>query len=289
MNSLRRVAFTIIAVVLSVNTGFAQQKLSLGDNAALRYWSAFAQMQDAAISDEQAKGLAAVLDGTAPFDDQKYKELVEKNIPALNTMTRGTDVPNCDWGVESQLGEQAPVDYVRKALSLGRLNVLYAFHLLNGGDSQGATRALSTGLRFSRDLADGGTLFATVAAKNLLVGHLNAISFALSSGSSLSGAQRSMLKAGLTQLGRDGLDWRGAMKRELEIPHGLDSGATASLAHITPLYLSVLSAPNKLPELQEAITDAPRPLPEIVPNPKRVLDANQDLTQKLMETNSLLR
>jgi len=289
MKILRLVLVTTIAIVLSVGTGFAQQKVRLGDNAALRYWSAFAQMQDSVISDEQVKGLGEILDGTAPYDDQKYKELVEKNTPALDTMARGAALPNCDWGIESQMGEQAPVDYVRKALSLGRLNVLYAFHLLTIGDNEGAVRVLSIGLRFSRDLANGGTLFATVASKSLLAGHLGAVTFALSGGRGLSSTQRSVLKKGVAQLGPDGLDWQTAMKRELEIPHALDSQASAALARVIPLYLGTLNSPAKLPELQASIASAPQALSGIIPNPKRVLEEKQDLMNKLLHTNSLLR
>jgi hypothetical protein len=35
-------------------------------------------MQDSAISDEQGKQLNAILDGASPYDDGKYKDLVEK-------------------------------------------------------------------------------------------------------------------------------------------------------------------------------------------------------------------
>ena len=73
---------------------------------------------------EQAKELNRILDGTAPYEDLKYRDLVERNRPALETMIRATAITNCNWGIDYQLGPDAPVDYVRKALELGRLNVL---------------------------------------------------------------------------------------------------------------------------------------------------------------------
>src|ERR1051326_4961503 len=121
-------------------------------------------MQDAAITDEQTKELNLILDGTAPYDDLNYKNLVEKNRPAFETMIRGTALPNCDWGMDYALGSGTPVDFVRKGLTLGRLNVLYVLHLLQNGDKDGAVRALVAGLRFSHDIANGGTLFASVIA-----------------------------------------------------------------------------------------------------------------------------
>ena len=149
MKIFHLVPSAILLVALSAGSSSAQQKTKLGENAALRYWSSFAQMQDSAITDEQAKELNAILDGTAPYADLKYRELVEKNRLALETMARGTALANCDWGIEFQMGTDAPVDYVRKALTLGRLNVLYAFHLLKTGDKNGAMRSLAAGLRFS--------------------------------------------------------------------------------------------------------------------------------------------
>lgn len=133
MKTLRLIPSVILLMAASVGAASAQQKVKLGENAALRYWSAFAQMQDAAITDEQAKELNLILDGTAPYSDLKYRELVEKNRPALETMIRGTALPVCDWGMDYQLGSETPIDFVRKALTLGRLNILYALHLLQTG------------------------------------------------------------------------------------------------------------------------------------------------------------
>lgn len=282
MNTFRLISLTLLLTAVSASTASAQQRAKLGENAALRYWSAFAQMQDAAVTEEQAKELTTILDGTAPYDDLKYKDLVEKNRPALETMVRATALPNCDWGVDYQLGSEAPVEYVRKALVMGRLNVLYSFHLLQVGDKEGAMRVLAAGFRFSYDVANGGTLFATVAAKTLLVQHLRAAEFALHV-AELSTAQRLVMKKAITQLGPDGLDWYSAMKRELEIPRGLNSEA---MAQIIPSYLDALKNPSMLPRLQGMITTAPRPIPEVIPNPKRVLEEKRDLADKLLQARS---
>jgi hypothetical protein len=114
-----------------------------------------------------------------PFDISRYNDLIQKNTPALEIMERGTSLPNCDWGLDYGLGGEVPVDYARKALALGRLNILYAMHLYHSGNKDGAIGALAAGLRFSHDLANGGSLFATLAAKDLLVTHLTAAGDAL--------------------------------------------------------------------------------------------------------------
>lgn len=264
------------------------------------YWSAFAQMQDSAITVEQAKELSLILEGTAPDSDLKYRDLVEKNRPALETMIRGTALPYCDWGIDYDLGHDAPVDYVRKALELGRLNVLYAFHLLMAGDRDGAVRVLAAGVRFSRDVANGGTLFAAVAADKLLSSDLRAMAFAVRVPQpELSPAQKSVLKRAVAQLPPDGLDWQSAMKREfavLRMPVRTSEGssqlgpeAQAALGEIASAYVAMLGNPALLPDVQQKITHAPQPLPDMIASPNRVLEAKQSLTQSIAQVSSFLQ
>lgn len=206
---------TVYSVVLltTITAGAILAQPKLGDNAALRYWSAFARMQDASITDQQAKELNMILGGIAPYSDLKYRDLVSRNKSALETMARGTAMAECDWGVDYELGSEAPVDYARKALGLGRLNVLYAFHLLQNGDTDGATRALGNGMRFSQDVARGGTLFAALAAKSLLANHLGAMAFATHT-SKLSAGQKLALLRAVDRAAQEGIDWEAAVKRD---------------------------------------------------------------------------
>jgi hypothetical protein len=86
MNGIRRMLSALFVVTMALGCVFAQERAKLGENAALRFWSAFDQMQDSAIADQQAKELNLILEGTAPYDDLKYKDLMEKNKLALETM-----------------------------------------------------------------------------------------------------------------------------------------------------------------------------------------------------------
>lgn len=288
MKTLRFVSLIILCAAM-VCPAFPQQNEQLGQNAALRYWSAFAEMQDSGISDQQAIELYAILDGTAPYQDLKYYELVEKNRTAVETMARGTAIPNCDWGLDYALGADTPAEYVRKALTLGRLNVLYAFHLLKNGNKDRAVRTLSAGVRFSHDVANGGSLFAALAAKNLLKIHIGAMAFALHM-EQLSASQKSVLLKSLSQLSPDGLDWQSAAKREFEVPlPGLDAKGSSALAQISTAYQSVLNNPSELSRLQQMIAGAPQKLRELMPNPQRVLDEKQDLADQIRQMRSLLQ
>jgi len=246
------------------------------------------------MSDEQAKELNLMLMGNAPYDDAKYKDLVEKNRPALETMARGAALQNCDWGLDYKLGPDTPVDFARKGLALGRLNVLYAKHLILTGDEKEAARTLASGLRFSHDIANGGTLFASAVSTHLLMFHLTTI--ATLHVEALSPAQRSALRLAIAQLGPEGLDWRSNVKRELEIPrdedpyfpHGLSLDAKAALARIIPAYVAVFDKPSTVPEVQQMIAGAPQPLPHIIPNPEQVLEGRRELTKKIQQTRLLL-
>jgi hypothetical protein len=105
----------------------------------------------------------------------------------------------------------------------------------------------------------------------------------------LSPAQRSALRQAVAQLGPEGFDWRANVKRELETLHGLSPQASAALARITPAYIGVLDEPSNLRGLQQLIASAPAPLPEIVPNPSRVVEGKRRLTEKIQQTRALLQ
>jgi hypothetical protein len=288
MKTSRLILSMILVAGLTTGSAPAQQKVKLGENAALRYWSAFAQMQDSAITDQQVKELSAILDGTTPYDDSRYKDLIEKNKHALETMARGTALANCDWGLDYEQGPDTPIDYAPKAVALARLNVLYAFHLQIVGDKEGSVRALVAGLRFSRDAANGGSLLATLLAKDSLIKHLRAIVFMLHS-DGLSAPQRSMLQKALAQLGPDPLNWQSAIKLEMDVLSGLPSSSSAPSARVTQAYVAALKDPSMLPKLQEVVATLPQTLQGLIPNPERVLGNRQELTDKLREVRSMLQ
>jgi len=79
--------------------------------------------------------------------------------------------------------------------------------LFIAGDKDGGVRTLAAGLRFSHDVANGGSLFATLIAKDLLVNHLRAVAGALHL-EQLSAAQRARLQEAVTRLGEDSIGER---------------------------------------------------------------------------------
>jgi hypothetical protein len=290
MNIFRLISTIILLLAVQISSASSSRESNLGPNAALLYWTAFSEMQDSAISD--ATELNTILDGKAPYDDLKYKDLVEKNRFALDVMARGARRPFCDWGLGygymEELGPATPVGYVWKARALGSLNVLYAFHLQSTGDKGEAVRALAAGILFSHDVANGGTLVSALVAKRLLLAHFNAVALALRTGG-LSDAQRLVLRNAIAELGPEGINWQSAVHREMQIlHHNADPSDSAALEQIETAYLKALNNPSTVPALEQTLSSAPQKLAALIPNPKRVLEQKQELTDKLQQVRSLL-
>jgi hypothetical protein len=290
MNTFRLLSAIILLLTAQIGAASSTREVNLGPNAALLYWAAFSEMQDSAISN--ATELNAILDGTAPYDDAQYKDLVEKNRFALDIMAHGAGRPFCDWGLgygyAEEMGPETPVSYVWKARALGSLNILYALHLQSAGNKDAEVRALAAGILFAHDVANGGTLVSALVAKRLLVAHFNVIAVALHSGA-LSAGQRLVLQKAVAQLGPEGLDWQSVVHREMAVLHRADPNDSAALAEIEPVYLKALSNPSTLPALEQMRSSAPQSLAALIANPKRVLEEKQDLTSKLQEVRSKLQ
>jgi hypothetical protein len=266
----------------------AEQKTRLGNNAALRYWTAFSEMQDWAITEEQTKQLNGILEGSVPYDDSHYGQLVKKNEFALELMARGTALANCDWGLDYELGDNTPVEYVRNALKLGRFNVLDAYHLASIGDKDGSAKALIMGLHFSRDVATGGSLFATIVAKDLLVEHFVAIE-SLQHMANFSPAQLTALRIAVAGLGPEGLDWESAMRLEMTILNRPEWQRNVPLKAVTQAYVVALQDPSTLPKLQQLLASVPLPLREVIPSPKTVVEQKQEFERNLQHIRGVLR
>jgi hypothetical protein len=207
-------------------------------------------------------------------------------------MARGTAVANCDWGLDYELGPETPMDYAPKAVALARLNVLYILHLQIAGDKEGSVHALVAGLRFSRDIANGGPLLAMLFAEDSLLKHFRAIAFLLHAGG-LSALQRATLQKALAELGPDPLNWPSAIRIEMDVLKALPElspwPASAPPARVSQAYFAAIDDPSKLPKLQDLIASLPEPIRNAIPNPKRVLDEKQKLDDKLREIRSQLQ
>ena len=101
-----------------------------------------------------------------------------------------------------------------RARYLAELNVLYGIREMAKGESQEAVNAWLAGIRFSQDLARGGTVIFVLVANRMLLTDLHALNGAIRKGQ-LNEVQKREVYATVSALPDDGLDWVGAWAIEV--------------------------------------------------------------------------
>jgi len=182
-------------------------------NAALRYWIAFADMQDPPADEPTRKLLERAVSGDAVWDESKLGELIQQNEAAIQEMQRATKLPDCDWGLEYSQGPRASIAFMMKARALARLNTLYGLRQAAHGDLQGAAKSWMAGVKFSRDLAKGGTLIFVLVARSALLSNLSALRKAADQGL-LNASTRKQAALELNALPETGFDWNDSWEME---------------------------------------------------------------------------
>jgi hypothetical protein len=315
--------FVIVFALIGIGSTFAvaQRSSRPADNAALRYWMAFAQMNDSPISVEDGTRMDAIVNGKAPWDEQKFGPLVEQNREAIETMIRGTRLPYCEWGIEYDLGPDAPIVYLPKARALARLNGLYAKRLANSGDYDSAVRAATAGIRFARHLAKNASFLGTLTAKAALIPQLEQVQQMAASGR-LSSAQQTSLRLAVKSLPEGAFDWVNAVQLEGDGMHRalIEMSRTADpkalyrewfgspapadfrvpgdkellgLKRMMVVYAKLLEIPPaaaqaQLPALQEQIASLDAVSQIAVPNPARVVAARAEVIGAQRRTSEAL-
>jgi hypothetical protein len=182
-------------------------------NAALRYWMAFADMQDPPADKATQELVDKVASGESPWDEEKLGSLLDKNQAAILAMHRATRLPDCDWGLEYREGVRTSIAYAPRARVLARMNTLYGLRMAARGDTQQAIEAWLAGIRFSTDLSKGGSLIFALIAKSSVLPDLRALTRASRSGA-LSAEQRKQVEGVVGSLPEAAFDWAEAMRLE---------------------------------------------------------------------------
>jgi len=211
-------------------------------NAALRYWMAFAEMQDPPADKATQDLLEKAVAGEAAWDEKKLAPILDANGAAIRMMQRGTKLPECDWGLEYDRGPRASIAYAARARVLARLNTLEGLRETATGNPQAGVDTWLAGIRFSEHLAKGGTLIFALIAKSALLPNLRAITTESKQGH-LSVTQKKQVSAVLQGMREDGFDWSAAWGLEenvgiaifAEVRNSANPGATYQMIMGDPL------------------------------------------------------
>jgi len=210
----RRLLILSVLVALNTQANLAEVRFPPEtQNAALRYWMAFAEMQDPPADKIVQDLLDKTVVGQAAWNETKLGPLVDANREALQTMQRGTKLPDCDWGLEYGRGPRTPIAYLARARVMARLNALQAIREIVAGDSQAAVERLLAGIRFSTHLSSGGTLISVLTAKSALLPSLRMLTLEATKGR-LTDTQKKQAFTALKALPENGFDWAAAWEME---------------------------------------------------------------------------
>jgi hypothetical protein len=203
-----------LSLILVTTSMHAQSKTPAETrNAALRYWLAFADMQDPPADKETTELLEKTAAGEAAWDETRLGPILDKNENAIWRMQRATKLPECDWGLEYDLGPRASIAYAPRARVLARLNTLDGMRLAAKGDMQKAVDTWLAGIRFSHHLSEGGSLIFSLIARMGLISNFHALTQTAQNGA-LSGAQREQIAEAVRALLETGFDWGQALAYE---------------------------------------------------------------------------
>ena len=201
--------FALIAFALAAPANAQLPYPAETKNAALRYWIAFSEMKDLPADKPTQDLLEKTLSAEALWDEKKIAPILDANKFAIDIMQRATKLPDCDWGIEYKQGTSASIAYAPRARALSRLNTLEGMRQLAAGNTQSATDTWLAGVRFSQDLARGGSLIFALMAKNALLANLRALTLAAANGQ-LTVAERQQVATTVRALPEGAFDWSAA-------------------------------------------------------------------------------
>jgi hypothetical protein len=198
----------LIGLLLIAATAQAQRPTETR-NAALRYWQAFADMQDPPTDPDTTALLGKTAAGEASWDEAKLGPILDKNESAILILQRATKLPDCDWGIEYNQGPNASISYALKARVLARLNSLYGMRQAAKGNESAAVQTWLDGIHFAQDIAKGGSLISAMIAKASLIPDLHSLTQAAQSGK-LGRVERQQIQRSVDALRDTAFDWAGA-------------------------------------------------------------------------------
>lgn len=211
-----RVLATIMAVLASAHIARAQAMFPPEtDNAALRYWSALAEVLEP--PDDATRHLfEETVAGRVAWDETKLGPILDSNRDALRTMQQATKLPVCNWEFDYRHGARMPVWFVMRAGLLSHLNQLQGKREMAHGDSRTAVDTWLAGVHFGQDVSRGGPVIAAMIAHAIILDNLNPLRDSARQ-EKLNEEQKKKLSGVVKTIPEDGFDWGAAWGVEFAI------------------------------------------------------------------------
>ena len=155
---------TILCSLLISITVASSALADLGDNAALGYWQAFAQMPQ--LSDDDRDRLPQWQQ--ADIESQQVKQLLERSQSALKLLVAAAKQEACDWGLDESQGPQLLLPHLAKSRDLTRLAMLDARAKLAAGDADAALAEIAASAKLAVDSGQPPLLVSTLVERSIL-------------------------------------------------------------------------------------------------------------------------
>src|SRR5712692_518820 len=210
-----RLLATIMAVLASAHTARAQAMFPPEtDNAALRYWSALAEVREPDDATWHLFGETTA--GRVAWDEAKLGPILDSNLDALRTMQRATKLSVCNWGFDYRNGSRTPIWFGMRARLLSHLNELEGIREMAHGDSRAALNTWLAGVHFGQDVSRSGPVIAALVAHAIILDNLHPLRDSARQGK-LNEEQKTELSVVVKAMPEDGFDWGAAWGVEFAI------------------------------------------------------------------------
>jgi hypothetical protein len=171
MMMLRAACLIITLFVLPVQIASAEGRPGSGDNAALKYWQAFATMPK--LSQDQQNLLADYAEYPVNPQDAHIRDLVNQADYALSMMHRGAAIRHCDWGISYEDGVLLLLPQGGAARQLAALARLRGRMRIEAGQTKEGIDDLIAADTLARHVSQNGGGFIMILVGYATEGRLN--------------------------------------------------------------------------------------------------------------------
>ena len=160
---LRALCLTMTVLFFSWSRATADTPPQPADNAALKYWQAFATLPPLEKADEERLRADS---STMPLD-ANARELVEKADYSLKMLHRAAALPRCDWGLSFEDGIEALLPHAQAARVLSSLAFLRARMWFEEDRAGDAVDDIVAALTLARHTSRDGSLITVLVGYNI--------------------------------------------------------------------------------------------------------------------------